>query len=421
MFLRLCCYTHNILFMSHRIVSDIVVPKHTVASQMFHDPPPRLRAPSRNMRRKWKIIFSSFIIFGVWVLASLWFARMEARVTSRTTTIALNAVSALTQDPREENKLFMRTLSVNDVRDGIFPGSFAVSSVERHARGNVVIFNKSSQAPQVLIATTRLEMSDGKIYRIPQTITVPGYTRENGEMVPGSREVEVVADKPGAEYNIGLTDFVITGFKGSAKFETVFARSKTEMSGGFRGAEQTVRAEDLNRALIALRAEGEANAQGLVQAKVPEDMFLLKDSIEYIVIDQEVKPVADRNDTFQLVLRAEARGAIVARDEFVKLFERSSLPFLFRVANLEDLNITLEQYHYEGDPGSVRVSGDAILESLINTDAIQAFIAERRVSSSRDVLGQFAELESVTIRFRPFWFKRVPSDSARIDIIPTSR
>lgn len=408
--------------MSHRIVSDIVIPKRAVAHQMFHDPPPRLRASfSRGKRRRGKIISLLFVALGVWALASLWWARMEVRVTPRQATIALNAASSLTQDPREENKLFMRTLSVNDIREGIFPGSFAVSSVERHARGTVVIFNKSSQAPQVLVATTRFETPDNKMYRIPQTVTIPGYTRDNGEIIPGSREVEVVADKPGSEYNIGLTDFVIPGFKGSAKFETIFARSKTEMSGGFRGTEQVVRAEDLDRALILLRTEGEANAQGLMRSKVPEDMLLLKDSIEYVIIGQEAKPMADRNDLFQLALRAEARGAIVARDEFVKLVGSSSLPFSFRIANLENLNYKLEQYDYEGDPGLVRVSGDAILESLIPTDKIRAFIAERRVSSSRKVLEQFAELESVMIRFQPFWLRRAPSDSARIDIITTSR
>lgn len=346
---------------------------------------------------------------------------MEVSVTPRAATIALNAASSLTKDPRDENKLFMRTISANDVREGIFPGSFTVSSVERYARGKVVIFNKSSQAPQALIATTRIATLDGKVFRIPRTITVPGYTRDGEEIIPGSREVEVIADKPGVEYNIGLTDFVIPGFKGSAKFETVFARSKTEMSGGFRGTEQVIRAEDLDRALIALRAEGEANARGLAQSKVPGEMFLLQDSVEYVMTDQEVQPLAERNDAFRLTLRAEARGAIVARDEFVKLVGSSSLPSPFRVANLENLNHTLEGYDYEGDPGLVRVSGDAVLESLMNTEKIRAFIAERRISSSREVLEQFTELESVVIRFRPFWFKRAPSDPARIDIIAASR
>ena len=406
---------------SRRVLSDVVVPKRTVADQMFHNPPPRLRHSSGGGWRRWRVPIVLLAILGLAILASFWWARMEVRVTTRVATTTLDASSLLTKDPQEENKLFARTISVSDVREGVFSGSFTTAPVERRARGRVVVFNKSSQAPQVLIATTRLETPDGKIYRVPQAVTIPGYTRENGEIVPGSREVEVIADKPGEEYNIGLTDFTIPGFRGSSKFQTVFARSKTEMEGGFRGTQETVRAEDLERAVISLRAEGEANKEGLLRAKISQEAFLLKDSVEYVILNQEALPIDGKNDSFRLVLRAEARGIMVGRDEFAKLVSNPPLPPPFRIANLDKLNYKLERYSYEDDPGLVRVSGDAVLESLIDVERIRAFIAERRVAASRGVLEAFGELESVVIRFRPFWFKRTPSDPARIDIFTVSR
>ena len=407
--------------MSHRVLSDIVVPKRAVADQIFHTPPPRIRPSSGNRWRRSKIVVICIAALGIGMGASFWFARMEVRIAPRTASVALDASSLLTRDPQEKNKLFARTLAVSDVREGTFPGSFTITSVERRARGKIVIFNKASQAPQALISETRFEAPDGKIYRIAQTITIPGYARENGEIIPGSREVEVIADKPGAEYNIGLVDFTIPGFKGSHKFETVFARSKIEMTGGFTGTEQAIRAEDLERAIIALRIEGEANAEGLLRAKTPLEEFLLKESIEYAVLRHEENPIEGSDNSFRLVLRAEARGFMVGKGEFVKLIRDPVLRSPFHIVNLEQLNYKLEQYSYESNPGLVQVAGEALLESLVDAEKMRSFMVERRIATSKEVLEAFWGLESVSIRFRPFWLRRVPSHPARIDIIVEPR
>jgi len=81
-----------------------------------------------------------------------------------------------------------------------------VENVEKKASGRIVVYNEFSSAPQKLIATTRFETPDGKIYRIKDAVTVPGA---------GSVEATVYADQPGEEYNIDLTDFTIPGFKGN--------------------------------------------------------------------------------------------------------------------------------------------------------------------------------------------------------------
>ena len=98
-------------------------------------------------------------------------------------------------------------------------------------------------------------------------VTIPGTKVENGKTVPGSKEVDVVADKAGAEYNIGLTDFTIPGFKGSPKFETVFARSKTEMTGGYVGNSQIVTKNAVDIAVAELVVEANKNLKNIILKK----------------------------------------------------------------------------------------------------------------------------------------------------------
>ncbi len=69
----------------------------------------------------------------------------------------------------------------------------------KKAEGSVTIYNEFSNAPQPLVATTRLETSDGKIFRIVKGVTVPGTTLVDGEIKPGAIEVQVVADQPGSD------------------------------------------------------------------------------------------------------------------------------------------------------------------------------------------------------------------------------
>ena len=101
-----------------------------------------------------------------------------------------------------------------------------ISSGGQKASGKVTVYNNYGSAPQKLITNTRFQTKDGKVYRIKGAISVPGM---------GMTEAMVYADQAGEEYNIGPSDFTLPGLKGGARFEKVFAKSKTAMSGGSSG------------------------------------------------------------------------------------------------------------------------------------------------------------------------------------------
>ena len=108
-------------------------------------------------------------------------------------------------------------------------------NVEKKSRGEITIYNAYSSQSQSLVANTRFESPDGKIFRIENKITVPGAKVENGKIIPAGIKMNVVADKVGAEYNIGPAKFTIPGFKGAPKYDGFYARSESQMAGGFVG------------------------------------------------------------------------------------------------------------------------------------------------------------------------------------------
>ena len=98
---------------------------------------------------------------------------------------------------------------------------------QSRAFGVVTIFNDTNLS-QRLIRTTRLQSPDGKYYRLTQEVNVLAKT--NGKA--GSVDVTVFADKPGAEYNLPPTTFKIPGFLNDPRYNLIYGKSFTPMTGG---------------------------------------------------------------------------------------------------------------------------------------------------------------------------------------------
>lgn len=81
----------------------------------------------------------------------------------------------------------------------LFPATGQNANVNSKAQGTITIYNDYSAAPQELVATTRFVTPDGKIFRIVNTVTVPGATvAANGTITPSSIDTPIIADQGGS-------------------------------------------------------------------------------------------------------------------------------------------------------------------------------------------------------------------------------
>ena len=122
-------------------------------------------------------------------------------------------------------------------------------NVEERAKGKIVIYNKYSETPQRLIKNTRFKSSKNLIYRIRESVEIPGM-RPDG--TPGEKEVMVYAEEPGEKYNMGPDSFTIPGFKGLPQEGKVYARSTEEIKGGFVGIRHSVNEKERSATLKKL-------------------------------------------------------------------------------------------------------------------------------------------------------------------------
>lgn len=360
------------------------------------------------------------VIFGA-IAASTAFARIEIDLVPKQAVINLED----DQNWQAQSSPSTRELEFGTITDRLTETrqveASGVESVSRQARGEVTIYNEYSQEAITLINQTRFADQEGREYRIQEAISLPGYTMEGGEKVPGELTVEVRADQPGEEYNIGPSDFVVPGLEGTQQYEEVYAKSSEPMSGGFVGEISQVDEEDQERVSKELEESLTEQARTGNQIDVPPGYVLFDDAI---IFDFDSEVLTNQADPGQANIKGELAIKAVIFDEN-KLAE-----YLARevVRDYDDRSITLKNANELGfnlvdySPSfrqleniEFNLSGQAHLIWLIDEDDLRSDLAGRPKSEANDIIEEYS-IEQSRIRSTPFWLKTIPDNSDKIKV-----
>jgi len=201
-------------------------------------------------------------------------------------------------------------------------GSSSVSSNKSH--GKVVIYNEFSNSSQPLVATTRLESSDGKIFRLVAGVTIPGFTKSGDTVTPGSVEASVVADNSGDSYNIDPATFTIPGFKNSGgdKYSKFYAKSTEAMNGGGTGNSEanSVTESDIASAKSKMLTKLNDALKQNVKDSAGNGMVLLSDAVNFD--DPSYNPsvsVGEVTNSFNMSASGRAQAIVFKEDDIRKL------------------------------------------------------------------------------------------------------
>jgi hypothetical protein len=288
--------------------------------------------------------------------------------------------------------------------------------VSRKATGTIVIYNNASAEPQTLVATTRFQTADGKVYRIDKGVTIPGKTAS----APGSIEATVTADQPGDSYNIGLVDFTLPGLKGTPRFDTIYARSKTPMTSGFVGKEKSVSDADLAKARSDLQTSLTQELQAKAQAEVPGDFILFPALTSVTFEDLPQTAASDTQVTVNvrgtlygvmfkktdLALALSLGKAARAASDPVEIADYTPLTVSFASSSPADILAATSV--------SFKVTGETLLVWKTDEVSLKADLAGRKKSDLTAILKNYPTISSATAAIRPFWQATFPEDPGKI-------
>jgi len=165
-------------------------------------------------------MISGFLLFGT----AMYLILPKANIK-----ISLKEIPLKAQIPVAVSK----NVSSLNLTAGIIPGQYfsldktgsKIIEGRSEIGGVIEIYNAYSAAPQKLVANTRFETKDGKIFRIKNSIIVPGAKMLNSKLTPSFIRAEVVGNEASNDYLIGPSYFTIPGFKETPKYAGFYAKS----------------------------------------------------------------------------------------------------------------------------------------------------------------------------------------------------
>ena len=290
-----------------------------------------------------------------------------------------------------------------------------------YAGGMLTVWNAYSTSPQVLVATTRFQSPDGKIFRLIDKTVIPGAKMAGGKLQPSSVDVKVRADQAGDSYDLPRTNdlWMIPGFKGTARYQKFYATMKTAMSGGFTGT----RVMPSNDDIAAAKQKAEQALQDALQAQMTisgsNNYKLLSGASDFEVTNETISSSTASDGTFSVFAQGTLKEVVFDEDMLKSAIMESA-----GISTAGDMKIDTLALNYGTstlDIANGRVSfaasGSILAVPNIDYNGLKQQIAGDNEADLKTALFSLPGLQKANISFWPFWVTTVPQDTGKISFV----
>ena len=254
----------------------------------------------------WLVAFVSILFFLYSI--SLLFSNAEIVVNPKIKDVTLNEnLSAVKNASGEALPFDLVMLSGEETKTVVATDS---KDLFLSSKGKILLYNNFSATPQKLNINTRLEGSNGKIYKTLSAVNIPGKVGN----IPGKVEVGIYGAVPGVEYDSTPLDFKVLGFKGTPKYLKFFGRGEGNISGGFKGKSPVVS----DAIKISTFTELKASLMVKLLQKATAPGFILFKDAAFLNIDGEDVPfVTGGSTSVPITLKGTLYGFLLNENKLV--------------------------------------------------------------------------------------------------------
>ncbi|MCD5381791.1 MAG: hypothetical protein LR017_00565 [Candidatus Pacebacteria bacterium] len=297
--------------------------------------------------------------------------------------------------------------------------------VSERAMGDIFIYNAYSTDTQRLIKNTRFESPEGLIFRINESVVVPGATKDaDGKLVPGVITATVFADGTGEQYNIAAGQFTIPGLKGSEQYDKMYATSNTGFMGGFEGKRFIIDDDELTTAKQALQLELRNALLARIDEERPAGFVLYPDAVTFAF---DTLPATEYgNELATIKERARLQVPIFKESEFAAYLAKNTVagyegapvalpdPFTLTFAYTSPTTTTSDiAPHTEL---SFNLAGQSRIVWQYNDAALLNDITGVSKTALPNVLSGYPAIERAEAVVRPFWKQAFPDTVSEIEV-----
>ncbi len=298
--------------------------------------------------------------------------------------------------------------------------------VATRAEGQITVFNAFSSTPQRLIKNTRFESPNGLIYRISDSIEIPGYKKDaSGGIIPGSVKAAVFADGTGENYNIASVRFSVPGLKGGEQYDKVYAEVDAKgLAGGFEGTKFIINEDELATTRQKLQTELRDKLLSRIKTERPNGFIAYNDAITFTY---ESMPAQEAGDKAALVKeRARLHIPLFNEQSFASFIAKSTVSsYGGEPVRIEDHSALVFSYEH-ADPLADMSTQTAFSFKLAGTvktiweydeAKLKEDLAGKPESTLPDILKNYPAINKAQAVVRPLWKSSFPENPDEIKVI----
>ncbi|HEV7423833.1 MAG TPA: hypothetical protein VGO21_01455 [Candidatus Paceibacterota bacterium] len=377
---------------------------------------------SGGTRKLWIVAFISLVF--LFFALSYAFSKATVTINPKIQDIVLNNENLSASKNGAGGALAFNLVVISGEEDKMVETTLQ-KDISQIAQGAAVLYNAFSSSPQTLSINTKLEGSNGKIYKTQAKIIVPGMQKDG---TPGSVEVSIYAAEAGEAYNSAPLDFKIAGFKGTPKYAKFYGRSKGAIIGGLKGKFPSISPDQRTSVITDLKTALQAKLLQKATDQIPDGFILFKDAVYLITDDSNTTDFTAAKDTMLPVkLTGTLYGLLFNENELTKKIAKDNIkdydgsPVFIK--NIRDLS-----FHMQISNGLVSnlALENSIDFTLSGTTKIvwkfdeSKFTTELLGKSKKDfnqILLKYPAVASAKSVISPFWRMSFPDKSKNIKVI----
>lgn len=384
----------------------------------------RRGAPGRGVRFSgvlpWMLAGGAVIV--VSVLGLFVFRKTTITVAPRTHDVVLDSLPVFTAypAPTAATGTLRYTVREFDLEESASVKAQGVRHIDRKASGAVVVLNAYSPAPVKLVANTRFATAEGLIFRAPAAVVIPGKKGTK----PGSVSVTIVADAPGAAYNIAPGAFSLPGLKSGPMYAGVRATSRAVFSGGFSGDEPATDPSALAAATAEMR--------GRIERKIRDTLSSSKDTIAFpdiaTIVYTDLPSTPESDDSVRLHERAHVTVPVFDAQELTAAIAGQAIadPQGADIRLVAETGFSARTADFAAAPAAAKLGAEPISFNLtgktrlvwqIDDAALAKTLAGRDAGAFETVVKGFPSIQEAKARIEPFWSRTFPADSGKIRVV----
>ena len=365
-----------------------------------------------------KSLFFVFPLFiaGFFFLHFVW-AKVNIEIWPRTEILNLN--EQLTVDVKGEQLDFVSKVIPGKIFESEKLASQQFNSAgkvlkENNAQGIIRVYNNYSLS-QTLVANTRFQPPLEKVlyFRTTRKIVIPSKSYV---------DIEVIADRPGEEYNIEPTTFSTPGLVGLPQYYSVYGKSFSQMTGGFKGQVSQIKQEDLDAAKKSLLEKIKKETRDSLMKESSKEYIFLDEGMSQAVLEASSSvPAGTEAESFNFNLRINSKAIGFEKsnlDDFVKELVKSKIQNTDKKGEEQSLKIDYSVKEADIPAGKIilNLKISAKVYSDINQETLKKALFGKSVKESQLLLESQPAITRTKLNVFPFWLKIIPENEDKIKI-----